>query len=387
MRRLRSAAAIAAILALAGCGDPTVAGKTTTTTNGGGALTATTRSGAPVPGARVLAARGWDTASGIPTGVDTLTADSTGRVDLPADRYAVVQVLDRPARLGAVLRRMELLDGNRRVVVLDSLRAVAGRWADRRTVPSARLYLDSTFSTVAAAEDGSFAFPGVPEGSWNLRMQGGSGGPRRMGEIEVGRGSLRFAGSGNVLLDGDTTGSPLLVDDFESGTTWPLLHQSAPAASPWYMWWMQATMVRPTSSDAADSVLRAIGPDSTRPGNSFHVRYAANGPGSWVALGLTNLEIDLSARGEICFSYRADTALNVVFQRDSVAGGRPTLSSSTPSSPVWRDVCLPISGFSANSETPDSLKTWAGFGRRVLVLEFQLRDGGTFLDLDDIRLR
>jgi hypothetical protein len=382
----RLAVAAATLLVLSACDDPTVAGKTTTTTNGGGGVVAATSAGVPVPGARVLAARGWDSTRGIPTGVDTLMADSAGTVRLPDESWAVVQILDREGRRGAVLRGLDLPDGNRRVVPLDDLRDLGGRWPDRATVATARLYLDSSFSSTAVAEDGSFAFAAVPEGRWTLRMQGGSEGPRRMGEVDIAASSLRFTGSGNVLLDGDTTGSPLLVDDFESGTTWPRLHISDPGSSPWYMWWVLATMIQPKSSQA-DTLLQAIGPDSTRPGRSFHARFASNDPNSWVALGLTGLELDVSARSGLCFGWRSDNQLKIELQRDSVGGVRPTIHATVPSASAWRDTCVPFAAFVPNSDTPDSLKSWSAFGRRVLDLEFQAPSGGTFLDLDDIFLR
>jgi hypothetical protein len=99
------------------------------------------------------------------------------------------------------------------------------------------------------------------------------------------------------------------------------------------------------------------------------------------------MEIALSARSQLCFSYRTDTLLKLEFQRDSVGSVRPTLSSTLPSSQQWRDVCVATSGFVPDPDTPDSLKLWSAFGRRVLTLEFQTPSGGTFLDLDNIRLR
>ena len=79
--------------------------------------------------------------------------------------------------------------------------------------------------------------------------------------------------------------------------------------------------------------------------------------------------------------------MKLQFQRDSVGGVRPTMSSQVGSSADWRDACLTLASFVPEPDTPDSLRTWSSFGKRVLVIEFQVPAGGTFLDLDDIFLR
>ena len=136
-----------------------------------------------------------------------------------------------------------------------------------------------------------------------------------------------------------------------------------------------------------NSLQGAIGPDSIRSGSTFHSKFVTHDPYAWVALGITGLEIDLSARSQLCFSYRSDSLLKIQFQRDSIGAVRPATSSTLPSSIQWKDVCLSTTDFVANDDTPDSLKTWTAFGKRVLVIEFQTPAGGSFLELDDIRLR
>lgn len=385
MRRLAAVCA-AFSLSLASCDGDSVAGKTTTTTNGGGGLVATDASGAPVPGCRAFAARAWDSASGLPVRVDTLRADSLGIVHLPSERYAFVELRDPLGRRGAILRRVEVVDGIRRTVALDTLRAFRGGWPEGGgAASSTRLYVDSSMESSSVSRDGSFAFDALPSGRWDLRASE-AGGSRPMGRVEIGDGGARYTGSANLVLQDDPTGSPFVLDDFESGTNLPRIHDSYPGCSPWYMWWVLATMVRPTSSEAA-SFLQAVGTDSDRAGRSFHARFAATDPNGWVALGVTGLELDLSARGQVCFSYRADTLVKLQFQRDSVGGVRPTMSSQVRSSATWRDACLPFASFVPDADTPDSLRSWSSFGKRVLVIEFQVPAGGTFLDLDDIFVR
>jgi len=46
-----------------------------------------------------------------------------------------------------------------------------------------------------------------------------------------------------------------------------------------------------------------------------------------------------------------------------------------------------IADFTPHADTPDSLKAWSAFGRRVLVLEFRTSGGASYMDLDDIRIR
>jgi hypothetical protein len=77
----------------------------------------------------------------------------------------------------------------------------------------------------------------------------------------------------------------------------------------------------------------------------------------------------------------------VEFQRDSVASVRPYLNATVPASETWRDTCVSTSVFQPGPDTPDSLKTWDSFARRVLVIQFVATTGATHLDLDDIRLR
>ena len=385
----RLSAACGVLLALAGlcgCGIDSVAGKTTTTGNGGG-LVALGPDGAPLSGCMVLAARSWDPVHGVPGSVDTVRSDATGNIPLPQESYAFLEIQDSTHRLGAWSKRIHVPEGTRRAIALDSLRTIEGRWADRSGILEGRLFLDSSFaSTSLRNADGTFAFGKVPTGDYAMLLDADAKALRPMGSVRLGASEVRYTGSGNLVVTGDTTGSPLWIDDFESVSILPLLHRSVPSVSPWYTWASLATMTLPASSQS-DALLRAIGPDSTRPGRSFHSRFIAQDPYAWVALGIVGMEIDLSARSQLCFSYRTDTLLKIQFQRDSVGSVRPTLSSSLSSSRQWRDVCVATNGFVPNPDTPDSLKTWSAFGRRVLVLEFQTPSGGTFLDIDDIRLR
>jgi hypothetical protein len=132
---------------------------------------------------------------------------------------------------------------------------------------------------------------------------------------------------------------------------------------------------------------KAIGPDSLRPTNAYHSRFAATDPFATIGLGLTRLHFDVSARDQFCFRYRSDTAVTVQFQRDSVEGVRPSTSATLPSSLLWRDACVATSSFVPGADTPDFLKIWTAFGSSILTLEFHVPAGGTFLDLDDIRMR
>jgi len=368
------------------CGNDTVTGKTTTTSNGGGVL-ALGPDGRPIAGCIAFAARSWNPLVGSPGIVDTLRSDSSGTIQLSQSTYAFMEIHDSSLVLGSSTRRIDVPAGSRWTIVLDSLGTVRGRWADRASIADGRLFLDSSFHSTRLPEaDDSFDFDKVPIGDYEVMLQASGQAPRPMGEVFLGPSGVRYLGSGNIVLTGDTTGSPLWIDDFESGTEFPLLHRSVPTVSPWYVWATSATLTLPVSS-RPDSLLQAIGPDSTRPGRSYHSRFTSSSPYSWVALGLNGMEIDLRSRSMLCFSYRSDTLLKIQFQRDSVATVRPALSATVSSSLQWRDVCVATSGFAANSDTPDSLATWNAFGRRVLALEFQTPAGGTFLDLDDIRMR
>ncbi len=371
---------------LVSCGNDTVAGKTTTTSNGGGVV-AVGPNGKPLSGCVAFAARSWDPLAGKPGIVDTLQGDSAGNIPLLQEAYAFLEIQDSARSLGSWTKRVGVPVGSRRIIALDSLRPLQGQWADRASIVHGRLFLDSSFcSTPVQNSDGVFTFGNVPTSDYAMVLEADSMALRPMGSVRLGADNVRYTGSGNIVVTGDTTGSPLWIDDFESGTIWPMLHQSVPGVTPWYTWSSLATMTLPTSNQS-DSFLRAIGPDSTRAGRSFHSRFVTHDPYAWVALGLMGMEIDLSARSQLCFSYRTDTLLKIQFQRDSVGGVRPALSSTVPSSLEWRDVCVVTSGFAPNSDTPDSLKTWSNFGKRVLVIEFQTPAGGTFLDLDDIRMR
>lgn len=385
-RVLAACGMLLALAGLAGCGTDSVAGKTTTTGNGGG-LVALGPDGRAASGCLVLAARSWDPVHGLPGTVDTLRSDATGNIPLPQETYAFLEIRDSTHSLGAWSKRIHVPEGTRRTIALDSLRTLEGRWADRPGILEGRLFLDSSFASASLRNaDGSFAFGKVPAGDYAMLLDADAKALRPMGAVRLGASEVRYTGSGNLVVTGDTTGSPLWIDDFESVSVFPLLHRSLPGVSPWYAWASLATMTLPASS-RSDSMLRAIGPDSTRPGRCLHFRFVTQDPYAWVALGITGMEIDLSARSQLCFSYRSDTLLKIQFQRDSVGSVRPTLSSTLPSSRQWRDICVATNGFVPNPDTPDSLKTWSAFGKRVLVLEFQTPSGGTYLDLDDIRLR
>jgi len=387
----RSTAWRAAFLAVAAgslvsCGYDTVAGKTTTTSNGGGTLVAVGPDGHPLPGVVAFAARSWDTLAGTPGIVDTLHGDSTGTMVLGQEAYAFLEVRDSSLNLGAWAKVVVVRDGNTRTIRLDTLRCIKGVWADRASVARGRLFLDSTFHSASLPDDGSFVFNDVPAGVYALELAPDTGSLRPMGEADLGEGDVRYIGSGNILLGGDTTGSPLWIDNFESGGVWPMLRASYPAVSPWFVWSVAADLILPGSVDP-DSIPRAIGPDSTRPGRALHLRFTPTASNGQVAAGITNMELDLEARSEVCLSYRADSPLKIEFQRDSVSGVRPTLSTTLPAAPSWTDTCASISGFAPDSDTPDSLSTWNAFARRVLVIQFSAYSPGTFLDLDDIRLR
>ena len=368
---------------LAACGGESLAGKTTTTTNGG--LVALGPDGAARPGCVALAARGWDALSGRPVGVDTLRSDADGRIEVP-EGISFLEIRDSSAPLGARVLPGGALDKIRREVRLDTLREVRGTWPDRAGTGGERLVLDSSFQTAAVrGSDGAFTFPAVPAGRYQLSLDPGQGPIRPMGSFVLSKAERRFEGPGNVVIADDTTGSPLWIDDFEAASKRSLLGANIPGASPWYMWWMGVQMSLPTSVEP-DSIPRAIGLDSTRPGKVFHARFVSQDASAWVALGLTNLRIDLRARRQVCFAYRTDGSLRVEFQMDSVGNTRPTLLSSLPSSGSWIDTCLATSAFAPVSDTPDSLSTWPNFARRVLVIQFSALTG-SFLDLDDIRLR
>ncbi|MBK9578969.1 MAG: hypothetical protein IPK50_14025 [Fibrobacterota bacterium] len=371
---------------LASCGNDIVAGKTTTTTNGGGGVVALAPDGSPSPGCIVLAARSWDAVGGKPASVDTLHGDSAGFVAFPQEDYAFFEIRSRTRDLGTWVKRPTLHDGIRQTILLDTLRSFRGRWADRSSIARGRLFLDSSFQSTQLGVDDSFAFEKVPTGTYLLSVDADAQPLRPMGSVLLGSREVRFTGSGNVIVAGDTTGSPLWIDDFESESLTPSIRRSFPQASRWYMWWTQMTMSNPTGTDAT-SLSRAFGPDSVRGGKTFHARFASASPDAWVAVGITDLELNLTSRTQLCFGYRADSLIKIQFQRDSLDGFRPTLSASVPSSRQWRDVCVPIADFTPDAQTTDSLKTWAAFGRRVLVIEFQTPAGGTYLELDDVRLR
>jgi len=381
---VRSILAACACGLLISCGSDSVAGKTTTTGNGG--VVALGPDGKRLAGCIAFAARDWDSVSGTPGVVDTLLGDSSGIILLPNESYAFLEISNDARTLGAWIGRVAIADGNRQIVPLDTLRRIEGRWADRSEVGGGRMFLDSTFHSATLESDGAFSLESVPMGTYSLRLAADSNAIRPMGSVQATPGAVRYSGSGNVILVGDTTKSPLWIDDFESGTTLPSLSRSYPRTSPWYMWWVETDMSLP-SSLVYDSILKAIQYDSTRASRAFHTRFATRNASSWVAAGLTSMELDLSARSELCFSYRADNTLKIQFQRDSVSGTRPTLSASVPASTSWLDTCVATSSFVPDLDTPDSLRTWSTFGKRVLVIEFQTPTGGTYVDLDDIRLR
>lgn len=381
---MRPGAALAGLpvlaLLLGGCGMDPVAGKTTTTGNGGG-LVAMGPDGSPAAGCLVLAARSWDPVGGVPGAVDTLRVDKTGFVRLPAESYAFVEVRDEVRSLGAWVRRVSLAGDERKLLALDTLRAVRGNWGG---AGGGRVYLDSSFQSSAVASDGSFAFPQVPAGRWALRGDE-DGSPQALGTLSVAAGTAGCGGCGEVSVALDPTAAPQWIEDFEAGSNLPRLYASWPGVSPWYLWWVQATMVLPASNDG-DSILKAIGPDSVRAGKVFHGRFKPASPYAWIALGLTSLELDWSARQSLCFGYRSDTALKIQVQRDSVGTLRPAASAWVPASKTWRDVCVPFSGFVPDADVPDSLATWPVFGKRIRTLEFH-SPAGTYLDLDDILVR
>lgn len=369
-----------------GCGSDPIAGKTTTTTNGGGVV-AVSLDGHPIAGVVVFAARSWDPVTGTWGEVDTLRGDSAGHVLLPVDRYAFLELRDRANVLGAWAKGVIVSDGATRVWVLDTLRSVRGRWADRAGVGPGRLFLDSSFRSVALDDSGGrFDFGAIPVGSYEMLLAP-QGQPRRfMGVVQLESTDRRYLGSGNILLDHDTTGSPLWIEDFESDPPGVLLRRSFPQVAGWYVWSTLMTVSQPSSSSDS-SMHKAIGPDSLRPTNAYHSRFVATDPFATIGLGLTRLHFDVSARELFCFQYRSDTTVTVQFQRDSVGGVRPSTSATLSSSLVWRDACVATSSFVPGADTPDSLKTWTAFGRSILTLEFHVPAGGTFLDLDDIRMR
>jgi len=386
MRRRLAAACgmLLAVAGLVGCGTDSVAGKTTTTGNGGG-LVAMGPDGRPASGCLVLAARSWDPVRGAPGTVDTLRSDSDGRVELPQEAYAFVEVRDETRGLGAWMRRVSVSEGSFERLSLDTLRGVRGRWSSGGVAAEGRMYLDSSFQSSALGSDGGFAFAQVPAGTWALRQSSGIGPSRELGALRVDSGKARSLGDGSVTVLVDSTAAPQWIDDFEAGSNIPRLHGSLPSVSPWYMWWVETNMTLPSSNDES-SIVKAIGTDEARAGRSFHARFAPQGTSSWVALGLTGLELDWSGREGLCFGYRSDTVLKIQLQRDSVGAVRPTVSAWVPVSRAWRDVCVPFAAFVPNGDVPDSLKTWASFGKRILVVEFQTA-GGTSLDLDDILVR
>lgn len=367
-------------LLLGGCGMDPVAGKTTTTGNGGG-LVAMGPDGSPAAGCLVLAARSWDPAGGVPGVVDTLRVDKTGFVRLPAESYAFVEVRDEVRSLGAWVRRVSLTGDERTLLALDTLRSVRGSWGGSG---GGRVYLDSSFQSSRVTDGGDFSLPQVPRGLWSLRRSEG-GASKGIGLLRMESAGVACEGCGSATVALDPSRAPQWIDDFESGSNLPRLYASWPSVSPWYLWWIETDMVLPASNDE-QAIQQAIGADSVRAGKVFHGRFAPRSPVAWVALGLTGLKLDWSARETLCFGYRSDTALKIQLQRDSVGGIRPTLSAWVPVSKTWKDACVPFSSFVPNPDVPDSLTTWPAFGRKVLTVEFQT-PGGTFLDLDDLLVR
>lgn len=343
--------------------------------------------GRPLADALVLAARTWDSVRGTWGEVDTLRSDATGTVILPNDRYAFLEIRDRTNLLGAWIKRVEVPEGSFRTWTLDTLRSLRGTWPDRATTGAGRFYLDSSFhSTDLGVVETSFDFGRISPGVYDLRLDAAGNDPRPMGTILMGSTGVRYTGSGNILLDGDTTGSPFWIEDFEADPPAPLLRKSVPQVAGWYVWSTLMEVAQPTSS--SDSAMRlAIGPDSLRPSRAFHARFLATSPDARIGLGLTRLHLDLSRRGGFCFRYRCDSSVAVQFQRDSVGGGRPAMMGDLPSSTGWVDACLATSDLVPNAQTPDSLKSWDAFGKSVLTIEFHVLAGGTYLDLDDIRMR
>lgn len=388
-RALASASVVSLLGAfLVACGNDSVAGKTTTTTNGGD-LVALGPDGTPLSGCVALAARSWDTTLSRAGQLDTLRGDSLGRISLGGEAYAFVEIRDASGALGARILLPRVEDGFRQLVSLDTLRDLAGVWADRAGVSNGSLVLDSSLVSAATlGPDGAFTFRSVAPGTYGLLLQESTRPARPFGEVHLGAGSrgVRYTGSGNVVLAGDTTASPFWIDDFEPGSLRPQLRSAYPNASPWFVWWTWANMVRPASSSDSD-LLSAIRPDSTRAGSTFQARFTTTGPNAWIALGVTNLQANLQARREVCLGYRSDAPMVIEFQRDSIAGQRPTFWDTLPPAPQWRDTCAALSNFSPGEGTPDSLRTWSAFGRRVLVIQFLATTGATHLDLDDLRLR
>ncbi len=370
---------------LASCESNSVAGKTTTTTNGG-TVVALGPEGQPLPGCVLLAARQWDIPTSKPAWVDTAFGDSAGIIQLPQEAYAFLEIRNAAKGLGAWSKRIFIQEGDRQTIHLDTLREIHGHWTEGSGTAEGRMLLDSTFHSALLEANGSFSFTGIPKAKYSLVFDADTGALRPLGTVILEDGITRFEGNGNVTLTSDTTVPPLWIDDFESGTTLPMLFQSQPAMSPWYTWTTQMEMTLPVSSQETD-MLQAMGPDSTRNGKVFHARFTGTGDFGWFALGLTGLALDISAYSKVCFSYRTDTLLYVVFQRDSVSGVRPALSSTLPSSLQWRNACLATASMTPDPETPDSLVTWKVFGRKVLAIEFQIPIGGTFVDLDDIVFR
>lgn len=371
---------------LVACGSDSVAGKTTTTTNGGD-LVALGPDGNPLSGCVALAARSWDTVLSRPGELDTLRGDTAGRISLGGEAYAFVEIRDASGALGARVLLPRVDDGFRQSVPLDTLRDLSGTWADHAGIADGSLVLDSSLVSAATlGPDGAFTFRSVAPGTYGLLLQENTRPTRPFGEVHLGSGGVRYTGSGNVVFTGDTTGSPFWIDDFEPGSPRPLLRSAYPDASPWFVWWTWANMVRPASSSDSD-LLSAIRPDSTRAGSTFQARFTTTGPGAWIALGITNLQANLQARREVCLGYRSDAPVVVEFQRDSIGGQRPTFWDTLPPAPQWRDTCAALSNFSPGLGTPDSLRTWSAFGRRVLVIQFLATTGATTLDLDDLRLR
>lgn len=371
---------------LGACGGDSVAGKTTTTTNGGG-VAAYAPDGSPIAGALVLAARSWDPERGTWGEVDTLRTDLGGKALLPSERYAFLEIRDVANSLGSWTKRLVVPEGTTRVLRLDTLRSLRGTWADRVGSGAGRLYLDSSFRSTALGDTSTaFDFGLVPPGRYDLMLTTPVHGRRFMGSAILDSSGPRYLGSGNIVLAGDTTGSPLWIEDFESDSTGPLLRRSLPQVAGWYMWSTLMEVSQPTSS--SDSAMRvAIGPDSLRSTSAYHSRFVATSPDAWIGFGLTRLHLDVGERSRFCFRYRCDTTVTVQFQRDSLGGARPATSAAFPPTSQWLDACVSTSSFVPSPETPDSLKSWSDFGRSILTLEFHVPAGGTFLDLDDIRMR
>ncbi|MCB9495736.1 MAG: hypothetical protein H6686_02505 [Fibrobacteria bacterium] len=369
------------------CGNDSVAGKTTTTSNGGGKLLAIGPDGAPLADGIVLAARSWNPLTGKPGIVDTLRSDASGNITAPQVEYAFVQILDRTRTFGALVRNLSRLDDAPISVQVDSLHRIQARWPDRSGISSGRMFLDSSFSSTRLRQgDDSFILDKVPKGSHELMLDTGASDVRPMGSIALSEQGVRYTGSGNILLKGDSTGSPLWIDDFEAGRIWPMLRPSHPEVSPWFMWWTETEMSIPASTSPAD-IGEAIGEDTLRGGRTFRARFTTIGSNAEIAAGITNLELDLRDRREVCLGYRSDAAFKIEFQRDSVAGLRPNLTATLPMASQWRDTCASTASFLPSAETPDSLATWNTFAKRVLVIQFMTSTGATFLELDDIRLR